>query len=230
MGHFVILLPLLLIVSWVMYRAYKQDRTNIYARYFRNFTWLWTSCTLIGATAVVVGGSVYAQLMGAAFSLPFHYFAAAALVGLPFALYRKQGFLSQLITFLTVAAGLFIGSVIFVKANNLFASLGPLQDFYMMVFKQLKYVRLGALVAVLIPLALFFLVEAGKATTASFRTRSFLIGLGTLIVAIFGGIHVFLGPVPIGFHIEYAELFVPLGFLVIFSGLIYGRKQVSPVS
>src|SRR3989344_4389213 len=151
MGHFLILLPLLLIVSWVMYRAYRQDPTNLYAKYFRNFTWLWTSCTLIGASAVVLGGSVYAQLVGASLSLPFHYFAAAALAGLPFALYHKEGLLPKIIIAIIALAGVFIGSVIFFKANHLFGSLGPLQSFYETVFSQLKYVRLGVLVAVLVP-------------------------------------------------------------------------------
>lgn len=230
MGHFVILLPVLLIISWVMYSAYRRDPSNLYARYFRNFTWLWTSCTLIGATAVVLGGSVYAQVVGAAFSLPFHYFAAAALVGLPFALYQKQGILPKIIISVIVLMAVFIGSVIYVKANNLFGALGPLESFYRMVFANLKYVRLIGLVAVMVPLSLFFLVEAARATSANFRVRSFLIGIGTFVIAVFGGIHVFLGPVPIGFHIAYSELVVPLGFLIIFAGLIYGRKQVTAVS
>ena len=222
MGHFVVLLPLLIIVSAILYRAHKKDPSNPYAYYFRNFSMLWTACTLIGAAAVVLGGTVYAQLMGAAFSLPFHYIASAILLMLPFALYRKEGILPKSLAALIVLIGLFIGSVIFVKANNLFGALGPVGAFYMQLFPSLKYIRLIPILAVLVPLGLFFLIEAWRATNKVARVRSLLIGIGTIIIGVFGGTHVFLGPVPLGFHIKIAELFVPLGFLIAFGGLLYG--------
>ncbi|MBI4121151.1 MAG: hypothetical protein HY457_02765 [Parcubacteria group bacterium] len=223
MGHFLVLLPLLIIASAFLHRAYKKDPDNLYAHYFRNFAVVWTGCTLIGATAVVVGGTVYAQLMGAAFSLPLHYFASAYLVLLAFALYKKHGILPKIIVGLIIAAGAFIGSVIFFKANNLFGSLGPLQGLYEATFKNFAYVRLSLLTGILIPLGLFFLSESLRAVSKRVRMRALLIGLGTIVIGVFGGIHVFLGPVPIAFKVHWADLVVPLGFLLVFIGLVYGK-------
>lgn len=238
MGHFFILLPMLIIMSVLLHRAHRRDPENLYARHFRNFAWLWTSCTLIGSLAVVLAATIfadaiglkYARVMGAAFSLPFHYIASAALVLLPFALYKKSGIVPKVIVAILVFTGIFIGSVIFVKANNLFAALGPFQGLYEAAWSRLNYIRLVAILVVLIPLGIFFFSEALRAVSPQVRIRSLLIGTGTIIIGIFGGIHVWLGPVPIGFDIAFADLVVPVGFLIIFVGLLYGRKTVSEPS
>ncbi len=237
MAHFFVLLPLLIIVSLVLNHAYKKDPQNLYAKHFRNFSVLWTSCTLIGASSVALISFFFVQvaykdysLLSTAFSLPFHYFAIAALVGLPFALYNKFGFLSKLIIGIMVFLGIFIGSILFVKAKNLFGDLGPLQGFYEAAFKNLKEIRVFAVLGVLIPLALFFFVEAIRATSKVFRMRSMIMGMGTLIIGVAGGTHVFLGPVKIGFDgllMSYIEYGVPLGFLIIFGGLLYGKESTS---
>ncbi|MBI4118143.1 MAG: hypothetical protein HY455_01200 [Parcubacteria group bacterium] len=225
MGHFLVLLPLLIIASAFLHRAYKKDPDNLYAHYFRNFAVAWTGCTLVGATAVVVGGTVYAQLMGAAFSLPLHYFASAYLVLLAFALYKKHGFLPKFIVGVIIAAGLFIGSVILFspKVLNLFGELGPLTAVYKWTSAHFAYVRLGVLSGILIPLGLFFLSESFRAVSKRVRVRALLIGLGTIVIGIFGGVHVFLGPVPLEFNVHWADLVVPLGFLLVFIGLVYGK-------
>ncbi len=234
MAHFFVLLPLLIIVSLVLNHAYKKDPQNLYAKHFRNFSALWTSCTLIGASAIALGSLFFLEtiskqysLLSTSFSLPFHYFAIAALIGLPFALYNKSGFLPKFIIGIMIFLGAFIGSVVFVKAKNLFGDLGPLQVFYQNTWDNLKYVRATAVLGVLIPLALFFFVEAARATSKVFRMRSIIMGVGTLVIGLAGGTHVFLGPVPLGFNISYIEFGVPLGFLIIFGGLLYGKENTS---
>ena len=228
MGHFFILLPLLIIVVLFLHRAYKKDPENLYARYFRNFGVLWTGCTLIGATAVVVGGTAYAQLTGAAFSLPFHYFASALLVLLAFRLYNVKGIIPNTIAALIFAAGIFIGSVIFFRVNGLFDTLGPLQGLYELVWANFALVRLLVLAGILVPVGVFFLTEAFRAVNARTRARALLIGTGTIVIGIFGGVHVFLGPPPLDFYVSWADLVVPLGFLLVFSGLVYGRGAQTP--
>lgn len=231
MGHFFVLLPILILMSLLLERAYRTDRGNMYAKYFRNFAWLWTACTLIGSSTIFLSESgvfhlnlKYAQLMGAAFSLPFHYFASAALLLLPFAIYRKRMALGYTLSALVILAGIFIGSVIYVKANNVFSSLGALQPLYQVAWDNLANIRLAVIVAVLIPVALFFIREAFVASTAEARTRILIIAVGTAWIGILGGIHVWLGPAPIGFEVGNADLLLPFGFLIVFFGLFFHRR------
>lgn len=234
MGHFFILLPILILMSLLLERAYRTDRNNMYAKYFRNFAWLWTACTLIGSSSIFFAESgilpvkpQYAQLMGAAFSLPFHYFASAALLLLPFAIYRKRMALGYTLSALVVLAGVFIGSVIYVKADNLFSSLGALQPLFQVAWTNLANIRLIVIVSVLIPVALFFTREAFVASTTESRIRVLIIALGTAWIGVFGGIHVWLGPAPIGFEVSNADLLLPLGFLVVFLGLFFHRNTTT---
>ncbi len=231
MGHFFVLLPILLLMAALLERAYRADRTNTYAKYFRNFAWLWTACTLIGSSSIFLAESgildlkpQYAQLVGASLSLPFHYFASAALLLLPFAIYRRYMKVGYALATLVIAGGAFIGSVIFVKANNLFASLGAFQGIYQFAWANLPNIRLSVILIVLIPVALFFVREALVASTAEARTRILVIAIGTAWIGVLGGVHVWLGPPPVGFEVDNADLLLPLGFLIVFLGLFYHRR------
>jgi len=221
MGHLFILFPAVLILGFIIHRAFRKDvKREATARTFRNFFFTWAVCSGIMGTLAVFSGSALAIGLSLAFGIPFIYFAGAVLMFLPFLLYRKGLGIAKFLSVIIVLWGILVGVIIYVNATGQLENVGALKGLFSHVFANIKYYHLFGLSIIFVPLGLFFLREASKSVSPVVRVQSILIGFGIIIAGISEGFHAWVLN-PVGF--DFPDYMVPLGFLLILIGILYSR-------
>lgn len=215
MVHFFILLPLLVILSGIIWWLRRAHPDNQSFYYFRNFLMIWSVCTVAIGAAETFFGTAYAKSMALSVAVPFLYVASAYLVVLPFSLYEKRGALSRFLAILVIVAGILFGATTFVTANKLIPSLGLLQDLFAHLSANLTLYRIWSTLAIFVPIGIFFFYEAAKYREMRSRIRSVLIGSGLIIAGVSEYFHI------LAKHHAGADFYTVLGFLLVTAGLLY---------
>ena len=221
MGNLFILFPVAIILGVVMHRAYHTGlEKNKAMASFRNFFFMWSvSALLVGVFSVFFNSTFVADL-AVAFGLPFVYFAGAVLVFLPFQLYRKGLWIARLLSTLIVLWGVFMGVLVYLDVIQSLNSLGVATLFMQHVAANLKYYHLVALSIIFVPIGIFFLRESRRSSQSVSRFRSFLIGVGIIIAGVTEGFSIWVDNTT---GVDFPDYIVPIGFLLILSGILYTR-------
>ena len=215
MAHLFVLFPILIILAVLSHNYWRRHPETQGFRYYRNLFGLWSVCTSFnGIIAVAAIQAPWKPLFGLAIGVPFYYFAMASLILLPFAMYKKMGILSKLLSALVVLVGISIGiSNYFVKVVGDAAAAGISLAPVMELFAGLDY-RAWTTAIFIVPVGLFFLYEATRARTGLAIASMIIIAIGLIGAGIAEPQHI------LAKHTVIADFGTTAAFAIMLVGLL----------
>lgn len=222
MVHLFILFPGLIIMSAVMMALYRKHPNDRAFYYFRNFFLIWSACTIgVGAAETFIG-TVPGVFTTLSLVLPFLYVAATYLIKVPFALTGKSDSWPNwpnILSAIAVIAGIFYGLSLFLSVQDLVKDTGVFEPIFQFMAKDgnkwIFNLHIFTMLAIFVPVGIFFFYEAAKSFEFQNRVRSAMIGIGLIIAGLAEWYHV------AGLHADNRDFFLLFGFLLVIVGLIY---------